>query len=723
MPSATVTPANSAHPAPRAHPRLRRTAAILALVSLLAGIVWLALPSPPPPALVPASVAELTPGTVATLDSPPFDFSPGWQVSAAGADPQEPPDPWQTPAGTVDFVYTGSELALQLAVGDYWGYLYVTVDGQPANRLANIRGNRNSQGQAAGYRTFYAPEAQGAEGPSPLWVVVHVTSTPGPHAVSVEVWRSWGQTPLRAVAVDALPRPRPAWPGVALIVAGGWLAAAAVWGMRPNRHSTRILRSLRATLDTLARPFAQPRRRWAAAGIALVLLAVAIGLHLWWLALAGLTLLGVVSLAQPALWVAALLLALPFYFSQTLPILPGRATNLIEIGVWGGLAVSALHRVWAGMPTAAPMLPHPSRRWARRLAWMLAALVSWALVAAFAADQTGPALREWRTVFLAGGLFALLLHWVLGQGRRHDRDLLVVAWLTGATVVAIVGLGQFLMGVSLIEAEGVQRIRAFYGSPNNLALYLERTLMVTLAFALLIRGKLRWAAIGAAALQGAALLLTFSKGSLILGLPAGLLALWLGGWWVLRRRGLSRRPLIWVAAAAGIGALALLPFLGTERFRGLFDLSQGTGYLRVLLWRSSGQMALDHPWLGVGPDNFLYAFRSGYLLPGGWQEPNLNHPHNWPLDWWTRLGLPGLILGTGFFISGCALLWTRLRAAVKDGGEATAQDAALWLGLIAACAAALVHGLIDLSYATPDLMLVWVLIFFLAASPKPDEHL
>ena len=33
----------------------------------------------------------------------------------------------------------------------------------------------------------------------------------------------------------------------------------------------------------------------------------------------------------------------------------------------------------------------------------------------------------------------------------------------------------------LITAAGVKRVRALYGSPNNLALYLERTFLVTLA--------------------------------------------------------------------------------------------------------------------------------------------------------------------------------------------------------------------------------------------------
>lgn len=709
MPSRPFAASLSRQPAGAARAARRRWAILAALCSL-AGLGWLLWPAPAAPLPTPARAAALTPGTVATLDSPAFVYSPGWQVSAAGADPAEPADPWQTPAGTVEFVYRGRELALQLAVGDYWGYLYVTVDGQPANRLAAIQGNHNSRGQAAGYRTFYAPDAQSASGPTPRWVIVHRAPALGDHRVSVEVWRSWGQTPLRAAAVDALPAARPVWPGVLLLSLGGWAALAAGWGLYPAWPEVHLLPPLRAALDTLLRPLARMHLRWVMAALAVALLAGAVGLRLWWMALMGLALLGYAGLAQPSLWAAALLLALPFYFSQTLPILPGRATNLIDIGLLGGLLVAALHRLWAAPSGRSnDRGAVPGAGW---FGWLLAALISWALVAAFAASYRAPALREWRTVFLAGGLFALLLHGVLAAGGPRDWALLVAAWLAGATLAAAIGLGQAAAGDMLVEAEGVQRIRAFYGSPNNLALYLERTWMVTLAFALLGTGRLRWVAAGAAALQGAALLLTFSKGSLFLGVPVGLLALWLGGWWTLTARGLSRRPLWWIAAAAGAGGLVLLPFLGADRFRGLLDLSQGTGHIRLLLWRSAWQMALDHPWLGVGPDNFLYAFRSGYLLPGGWQEPNLNHPHNWLLDWWTRLGLPGLALGTAFFVGGCGLLWVRLRGAARR----PITEAALWVGLLAAAAAALSHGLIDLSYATPDLMLVWVLIFVTARS-------
>jgi O-antigen ligase len=200
--------------------------------------------------------------------------------------------------------------------------------------------------------------------------------------------------------------------------------------------------------------------------------------------------------------------------------------------------------------------------------------------------------------------------------------------------------------------------------------------------------------------QLAALLLTFSKGALFLALPTLLVALALGGYWQRRGNGVG---LLWgLAAVALIVVVGTAPFWGTERFRSLLDFGAGsTGGLRLNLWRSSLSMALDYPWLGVGPDNFLYAYRSGYILPAAWQDPNLNHPHNVLLDWWTRLGLGGLILAAGWLWTGGRRLWQ---------GIFDPAQTALSLGCLAAILGALAHGLIDASYALPDLMLVWVLL-------------
>jgi len=710
----------------------------VSIVLTFFGVSWLwgalrqqqALPPAPDPALR----AALTPGAVARMDSPVFQYTPGWTVSTAGADPHEPADPWADPSGVVTFDYTGAELALQIAVGRYWGYFYVTVDGEPANLLAVVPGNLDSRGERAGYKTFYAPEQTGNGEPVTRWVRVHRARTSAsdavgdePHHVRIEAWRSWGQIPLRAVAVDGLPEPpRPTWPGVALLVLAFWAGVGACWGGRPGAVRAmadwiRPARKPMAPLVALGRTIFE-RHSFYWGGAAFVLGAVGVALDLWFVCLPGLALLALVSVYRPVLWLAALLCGLPFYFSVTLPLLPNRAFSLIDIGVLGGVAVLA-GRIVLDLRSkddgdAVDDYQLSIINYQLTITMLLAAIVSWALIATFAAEQFGVALREWRTVFLSAGLFALALVGVLRAAPNPaDRWLLIGAWLAGGAVVALIGLWQYASDAMIITAEGVRRVRGLYGSPNNLALYLERTLALSLALALLLpNGRWRWLAAGGAAVQLLALLLTFSKGALLLGLPAMFAAIALAGWLmrphaVRQNRDVLRPLLLWLCGI-GLGAVLLLtPFLGTERFRQLFDVSQGTGFLRLQLWRSAWAMALDHPLLGVGPDNFLYAFRSGYILPAAWQEPNLNHPHNWPLDWWTRLGVPGLILALAFF----GLAAARMVQNLRNG-----RQMALNAGLLAATAAALAHGLIDVSYALPDLMFAWVFLVVMAAR-APDR--
>ncbi len=691
----------------------------------LIGLGWVALPfllfsanSSQPLTLQTVSSANVVNGPVAlTMNSSPFHYANSWQVDVAGADPSEPADPWTEPAGRLQFTYRGSDLALLLAVGNYWGYLYITVDGAPADRLPSLPGNRNVAGEAAGYRTFYAPEAAQNGQPTALWVPIHQAADPTVlHLVEIEVWRSWGQQPIRGVAVDALPlRSWPLWPGVALLVLSAWLLVVALRAAPGQKSTDYWWQQPRARAQALLLPDWGSGVAPPIAGTALLLLVAAIVFDLWPLTLLGLLLLAWAALYQPTLWIAALLLGLPFYFRFTLPLVPGRAIGIIDIGLLGGAVIGTVQ--WLLQPARkadAATGSTTTSDFRRHLhGYVLTAIVCWALVATSAATHQDVAWREWRTVFLYAGIFGYLLWLTMADQRAAkrrytDQSLLLAAWLAGSTIVAAVALWQYSSDTLLIQAEGVQRVRAFYGSPNNLALYLERTLPILLAFALFTpANRVRWASLGIAIIQGTALLLTFSKGAILLALPTMLVVLWFGGFVLLRQQGRSRRALWWLAGIALIVIVVLLPFLATERFQRLFDFEEGTGFVRLQLWRSSWQMALDHPWVGVGPDNFLYAYRSSYLLPTAWQEPNLNHPHNWLLDWWTRLGLPGLLLAISWF----GLMGWRQWQALRRG-----EQPILALGLMAATAAALAHGLIDASYALPDLMLVWVLMSHLPLS-------
>jgi hypothetical protein len=202
----------------------------------------------------------------------------------------------------------------------------------------------------------------------------------------------------------------------------------------------------------------------------------------------------------------------------------------------------------------------------------------------------------------------------------------------------------------------------------------------------------------AALVTAAACLATFSKGALLLGLPAGVGLVLLAGAWRARRRW----PLWALGGLAVLAAATLLLLLRTPRFADLFNFQTGTSFFRLKLWQGAWQMALDHPWLGVGPDNFLYAYRTRYVLPSAWQELNLSHPHNILLDLWTRLGALGVLAG-GWAIGAAARRgWRIFRTA----------DATTWplaLGLLGGLAATVAHGLIDNSLFLVDLMALFML--------------
>ena len=165
-------------------------------------------------------------------------------------------------------------------------------------------------------------------------------------------------------------------------------------------------------------------------------------------------------------------------------------------------------------------------------------------------------------------------------------------------------------------------------------------------------------------------------------LPAAVLVMgcWAGGPY---RRGA-------IVALVLLG-MALVPLLRVPRFASLLDLEEGSSFFRLELWRSSLAMIRDSPVLGVGPGNFLDAYRMRYVLPSAWQEFNLGHPHNIGLDYLLRTGPLGLLAGIGMQMG----FWRMLRA--------RRMDWVVTLGLAGSMAASLAHGLVDNSLFFPDL--------------------
>jgi len=143
--------------------------------------------------------------------------------------------------------------------------------------------------------------------------------------------------------------------------------------------------------------------------------------------------------------------------------------------------------LWLGMLgyLVSPFTDRRARR-LRGLDWPVLAFVLAGLVSSLAAERRAVALHEWRAVFLLGAVYYWLISRVPARTRagRFSPWPLVDGLLLGMVFVSLLGFWQLASGQGRIAVEGVWRVRALYGSPNNLALVLDRVIPLALAVAL-----------------------------------------------------------------------------------------------------------------------------------------------------------------------------------------------------------------------------------------------
>jgi len=300
------------------------------------------------------------------------------------------------------------------------------------------------------------------------------------------------------------------------------------------------------------------------------------------------------------------------------------------------------------------------------------------------------------------------LYVLIRRERLPRRKLLwlVDALVTMGLALSLHGLYQYLFTDDVIVAEGVRRVRGIYGSPNNMALFLGRVLPIVVALAWM--GQSGWRRrlyAGACVPLVLCIFLTYSRGAWLVGVPSALLFLGLLG---------GRRSALVSLGVVLLGLLSLIPLGGTERVASTFRFTEGTGFLRLRLWESAWHMIRDHPILGIGLDNFLYLYPQ-YILPGAEIEPNLSHPHNIVLDYWTRLGVLGIVALTW-------LLAAFFRKASRFWHTRPRDDAqAMVYGLSASMVAFVAHGMIDSSYFVVELAFVFFLSLGLLRCVEADR--
>ena len=380
---------------------------------------------------------------------------------------------------------------------------------------------------------------------------------------------------------------------------------------------------------------------------------------------------------SPPAGVGAVLLALPSMFD--LEPMPRGSFSLLELAILVAASGTAVHLLLRVMREG--WQPLREVRLPAEVLVPVAGLVVATVVALLSlADPAHRAesLREVRLVIVEPLIF-------LGTTLVVCRDRAARAWaaamfVTAGTVVSGLAIWQVISGTGGVDAGAVTRATVSYPHPNNLAFFLERTLLFT-GGALVLRPRSLplWTLCAVQAMGVAA---TFSRGA-VLGVVAGLALVLL----ILRMR---RALLLLAGATAAVAAAALA--VAPDRVGDVGGA--GAEPTRFAIWRSSMRMIADHPMLGVGPDQFLYQYWRRYVEPMGWPERYTSHPHNLVLDAWLRLGVPGLAALVTLALGLVRLVRQRLPRLRHD---------AIALGAVGALFGGAMHGMVDNGFFLPDL--------------------
>lgn len=283
--------------------------------------------------------------------------------------------------------------------------------------------------------------------------------------------------------------------------------------------------------------------------------------------------------------------------------------------------------------------------------------------------------------------------------------------------VAIIAFFYYFFGYLTFDG----RLRAFFLSPNHLAMYLAPCFLVA-TYNLLharapketgqastVRGgtgffKYLWM-IGAF-LVAAALYFTYSY-STWLGILGALFFLNL--FLPLRKRR--------IFGFSGLIILIILLFClqsGSPKLQNLIESPRSSSQSRLMVWQAAFKIARDNLFLGIGPGMFqkYYLDYQKHFPP--YLEWAVPQPHNLFLAFWLQTGIFGLIgfiwLMTWFFRRGFARLTINPAPEQARYGAGNYQLKTILMSVMVYI---LFHGLVDTTYWKNDLSLVFWLVVFL----------
>ena len=318
-------------------------------------------------------------------------------------------------------------------------------------------------------------------------------------------------------------------------------------------------------------------------------------------------------------------------------------------------------------------------------------LAAGAIAVAVANDHRA-ALGLYRAYFIE----PIAIFYVAADLLRREEHLqrLVLAFAAGSSAFALLNLDTFTRALIAHHVQVNVAPNALYGNANYVAMYLEPPFALAAGLLLLGQGR-RWKLLGALwlAIVGAALVVTFSKGSYLALVVLAVVALITIPRW--------RLPLLGGLVVAAVAA-SQIPLLQAR----LATVPSSLGGREQVFGAALG-MIRDHPVFGLGLGGYSYQFRG--VTPEA-------HPHDLFLTFWVELGVLGLI---AFAVILFGLLWRGWKAWPQVQGFSRPL---LW-GVLGGLVLWTAHGLVDSPYWKNDMSAeFWILaaiqVALLRAAPK-----
>ena len=385
----------------------------------------------------------------------------------------------------------------------------------------------------------------------------------------------------------------------------------------------------------------------------------------------------------------------------------GAPAFLVMQGLTIGVMLLWALRLWVG--------PSPRLLWPP-LCWVVLSFAIYAIARYLTADIEYVARQELIQVLMYAFLFFAIVN---NLHRQATAQIIGFTLIFLAMAISAYAVCQFLTHsnrVWIYTSLYPGRASGTFGSPNNLAGYLE--MLLPLATAYVLAGRMRPVTrilLGYAALvMASGLALTFSRGGWVAA-TVGLLVLF--GFLLGHRQHRMPALLLLTVSIAGGMSFTKIYLAKTGSYMTRIERPVNSRQVRHDMWAAAERMWLDHFWWGVGPAHYDYRFRE--YRP----EQVQNRPdrvHNDYLNLLTDWGVVGgliVLAGMAAFATGLWQTRKHFRRSESDlGGRNLSNRFAFFLGACAGLFALAVHSLVDFNLHIPANAVLGVTLLALLTS-------